>query len=74
MPVKVDILAVGETSLPVGPGAVKRLRTITYSADGAFPRIVYLEPAQDTPEGRRQAIAADLKALQDQALESLEIP
>ena len=61
MPVQVSILAVGEVNLPVSPGVSRRFRSVTYSADGGFPRIVYIDPGKDTPEERRRVIAEDIK-------------
>jgi len=74
MPVQVSILSVGEVQLPVAPGVTRLLRSITYSADGAFPRIVYVEPDKDTPAERRRLIAEDLKKAKEETPEGLTIP
>ena len=74
MPVKVSILAVGVVQLPVGPGVTKRMVSLTYSADGAFPRIAYLEADKDTPEERRRVIAEDLKKAKAEVPPELTIP
>ena len=74
MPVKVSILAVGVVQLPVGPGVTKRMVSLTYSADGAFPRIAYVEANKDTPEERRRVIAEDLKKAATEVPPTLELP
>jgi hypothetical protein len=74
VPIKVEILAVGEVHLPVGVMATKRMRSITYSADGAMPRIVYVEPDKDTPEERRRLIAEDVKRAAAETRPTLELP
>jgi len=73
MPQTVSILAVGVIQLPSGVGTSRLMRSITYSVDGAMPRIVYLDPENDTPEERRRVIAEDWKQFQNRPPQTLEL-
>ena len=74
MPRTVNILAVGEVQLPAGPGMTRRMVSITYSVDGSFPRIAYVDAEKDTPEERKRAITEDWQKAQAQKPQTLELP
>jgi hypothetical protein len=61
MPETVSIITEADVHLPVAPGVSKAFRAITYVATGQGPRIVYVDPAEDTTAKRQELIAADLK-------------
>ena len=74
MPLTVSILAVGVVSLPVAPGVMRHVRSVTYSIEGSMPRTVYIDLDKDTPEERKRAIAEDWKKAQTEKPQTLEIP
>ncbi len=74
MPQTVSIMAVGTVQLPVAPGVTRAMHSITYSVDGSFPRIVYVDADKDTPEERRRAITEDWKKAQTESPPTLELP
>lgn len=74
MPVQVSILAETRIQLLVAPGVFKAVRSITYSADGGFPRVVNIELERDTPEERRRVIAEDIERAKTERPTSFELP
>lgn len=74
MPEKVTILSRSVIQTAAGPGIIKPMVSITYSAEHMMPRTVYLDLGKDTPEELRRAIAEDLKRARDPRPETLELP
>lgn len=73
MPETVSILNETRVPLPVAPGVSREFIALTYAAGGMFPRIVYIDPAVDSPAERKRAIGEDLKAARAQKATTLEI-
>lgn len=74
MPETVSILSVRRIPRPVAPGVVKDQVAVTYAAAGLTPRIVYLEPENDTDEERKRLIAADIREARGQTTSTLDLP
>jgi hypothetical protein len=74
VPIQARILKVGSVRLPTGLGGDRLMVSLTYSADGAFPRIAYVDAERDSPEERRRVIAEDLERARAEAPQSVELP
>jgi hypothetical protein len=70
----VSILSEGYITLPTGVGTSRRMLSVTYSVDGAMPRIVYLDPDKDTPDERKRVIAEDWQKAQGESPPTIELP
>lgn len=74
MPETVSILSIRRIPRPVSPGRWKDQIAISYAAEGLFPRIVYLEPENDSEDERKRVIAEDLKAARNETRPTVELP
>ena len=74
MPETVSVLSESLVLLPVAPGITKPMKALTYAAFGIPFRIVYIDPAKDTPDERKRAIADDLRAARQAVPQTLELP
>lgn len=74
MPETVSILSEADISLPVAPGHSHVMHAITYLANGLSPRIVYVDPAEDTTLKRQQLIRTDIDLARGQAPNTIEVP
>jgi hypothetical protein len=57
-----------------GPGLVKPMVSVTYSAEHMMPRSIYLDLGKDGPEELRRAIAEDLRRARQAVPETLDLP
>lgn len=73
MPETVHILSRRPLQRPSGVGTTRPMIAVTYSAGGAVPRVVYLNPEEDTAEGLKAAIEADLRDSRRRPPETLEV-
>lgn len=73
MPETVSILRVQRVPRPSSPGRSRDELAITYAVAGLTPGIVYLDPANDTPEERRRLIAEDVQERRGAKPDTVEI-